>query len=276
MPEGDTVWLAAKRMRECLAGGELVRADLRVPALATTDLTGRTVLDVVPRGKHLLTRLSGDLTLHSHFMMDGEWHLYRPGASWRGGPAYEIRAILETAGWQAVGYRLHGLAIVRTEREGTLVGHLGPDLLGPDWDADEAVRRLREHPDREIGTALMDQRSLAGIGNLYRCETLFLHRTTPWTPLREVADLPAVVATAQRLMSLNREHPEQRTTGMPGLDRAHWVYGRARRPCLRCGTPIAVTSQGDPTYERVTYWCPRCQLGPAPAVDSARHRSSSW
>ncbi|TDC04223.1 DNA glycosylase, partial [Streptomyces sp. 8K308] len=134
MPEGDTVWQAARRLDAALAGHPLTRSDLRVPRLATTDLTGRAVLDVTPRGKHLLTRVEGGLTLHSHLRMDGAWHVHTPGQRWRGGPAHQIRAILATADHTAVGYRLPVLDLVRTAEEPRLVGHLGPDLLGPDWD----------------------------------------------------------------------------------------------------------------------------------------------
>lgn len=268
MPEGDTVWLTAARLRERFAGTELTGADLRVPRLATVELAGRGVRNVVARGKHILTRLDGDLTLHSHLRMDGAWHLYRAGDRWRGGPAYAVRAVLRNAAWQAVGYRVHDLAVVRTDREDTLVGHLGPDLLGPDWDPEEAVRRLAAAPDREIGQALLDQRTMAGVGNLYKSETLFLCGITPWTRVRDVGDLRRIVDTAHRLLRINRDRPEQRTTDLPGRERAHWVYQRGGRPCLRCGTPVATARQGAPPDDRGTYWCPTCQTGPTPTGES--------
>ena len=143
MPEGDTVWLAAQRMNAALAGAVLRRGELRVPALATVDIAGATVREVVPRGKHLLIRLADGRTLRTHFRMDGSWHIYRPGARWRGGPAFAVRAVLATDDWECVGFRLHDMALVPTSAEDELVGHLGPDVLGPDWDLDEAVRRLR-------------------------------------------------------------------------------------------------------------------------------------
>jgi endonuclease VIII len=174
MPEGDTVWLAGRRLHDALAGDRLTRSDFRVPQLATTDLAGRTVTEVVSRGKHLLTRVDDDLTLHTHFRMDGTWHLYRPGDRWRGGPQWQVRVLLETAAWQAVGYRLPVVELLPRDREDDAVGHLGPDILGPDWDPAEAVRRLAAQPDREVGDALLDQRNLAGIGNLYKAESLFL------------------------------------------------------------------------------------------------------
>jgi endonuclease VIII len=263
VPEGDTVWLAAKRMHAALGGRPLTRFDLRVPKLATADLTGATVTEVLARGKHMLTRFDRGLTLHSHFRMDGSWRLHRPGERWRGGgPAHQVRAVLANADWEAVGYRLHDLALVPTAEEDRLVGHLGPDVLGPDWDPDEVARRLVADPDRPIGDALLDQRVVAGVGNLYKNEALFLAGISPWTPAGKVGDVPKVVATAHRLMRANRDHPEQTTTGSLRRGEQHWLYGRAGRPCLRCGTPIRVSEQhpdGRPEYGRVTYWCPHCQ-----------------
>src|SRR4051812_20486037 len=137
-------------MHAALAGATLRRGEFRVPQLATLDLTGATVREVVPRGKHLLIRFADGRTLRTHFRMDGSWHIYRPGTKWRGGPAYDIRAVLASEAWECIGYRLHDLALVPTADEGQLVGHLGPDLLSPDWDLDEALRRLREQPDEQI------------------------------------------------------------------------------------------------------------------------------
>ena len=263
MPEGDTVWLVAARLHDALAGKTLTRTDFRVPALATTDLTGRHVLEVVPRGKHLLARVDGGLTIHSHLRMDGMWHLHRPGERWTGGPDWQVRVVLSNDDRDAIGYRLPVLELVETAQEDTVVGHLGPDLLDPAFDRDEALRRLRAEPDREIGQALLDQRSLAGIGNLYKAETLFLERTSPWTRVGDVEDLPRLVERARRLLDANKAHASQATTGDPRAQ--HWVYGRGGRPCLRCGGRVAAASQGDPPYDRVTCWCPTCQPGPGPA-----------
>ena len=270
MPEGDTVWLAAKRLREALAGRELTTSDFRVPQLATTDLTGRRVLDVVPRGKHLLTRIEGGLTLHTHFRMDGSWHLYRPGDRWSGGAEWQVRVVLANADWQAVGYRLPVVALLPTGREDDVVGHLGPDVLDDGFDAEEAVRRLAAEPAAEVGLALLDQRNLAGLGNLYRTEVLFLQGLTPWVRVGDVTDLPALVRRARRLLMVNRDRWEQATTGSlrPGED--HWVFERSGRPCRRCGTRIATAEQGRAPRQRLTYWCPRCQLGPAPPPTPAR------
>ena len=273
MPEGDTVWLAAQRMHEALAGRVLARSDFRVPQLATTDLSGRSVLEVVPRGKHLLTRVEGGLTLHTHFRMDGSWHLYRPGDRWQGGPAWQVRVVLENAEWQAVGYRLPVVELFETAEEDSAVGHLGPDVLAEDWDLAEAVRRLRAEPDREVGLALLDQRALAGLGNLYRTEVLFLRGLTPWVLVRDVPDLPALVEKGRRLMLANRGHWEQSTTGSLRRGESHWVFERSRQPCRRCGARILTAEQGEAPYARLSYWCPRCQVGPAPPPTRAPRRA---
>ncbi|MFH9013652.1 Fpg/Nei family DNA glycosylase [Streptomyces sp. NPDC017943] len=273
MPEGDTVWQAARRLHDALAGRVLTRSDLRVPRFATADLTGRTVLDVTPRGKHLLTRIEGGLTLHSHLRMDGAWKIYENGRRWTGGPGHQIRAILGTTERTAVGYRLPVLELLRTADESRAVGHLGPDLLGPDWDPDRALANVLRDPARALGEALLDQRNLAGIGNVFKCEMCFLLGVTPWLP---VGDLPADRAAhlpelAKKLLEFNRDRPIRVTTGRRGQDL--YVYGRARRPCLRCGTPIRLADQGDGSRERPTYWCPTCQPGPSPAPSPARRRS---
>ncbi|MEU2793888.1 DNA-formamidopyrimidine glycosylase family protein [Streptomyces sp. NPDC007100] len=259
MPEGDTVWRTARRLHEALAGKPLTRCDLRVPKLATTDLSGRTVLEVVPRGKHLLTRVTGGLTLHSHLRMDGAWKIYAPAERWRGGPAHQIRAILATADRTAVGYRLPVLELLHTADEADAVGHLGPDLLGPDWDPAEALRRLLADPDRALGEALLDQRNLAGIGNVFKCELCFLLRASPWLPIGRLPAPERATALAKKLLEANKDRLARVTTPSARPDRRQWVYGRAGRPCFRCGTPIRTGEQGPATQERVTFWCPACQ-----------------
>jgi endonuclease VIII len=270
VPEGDTVWLAAKRMNTALSGATLRRGEFRLPQLAALDLTGTTVREVVPRGKHMLIRLADERTLRTHFRMDGSWHIYRPGTKWRGGPAYDVRVVLATDEWECVGYRLHDVEIVPTADEDRLVGHLGPDVLGPDWDLDEALRRLREQPDEQIGVAILDQRNLAGIGNLYKVETLFICGVHPWARVADVENLEAVVEKARVLMLANRNHPEQSTTGITRRGEDHWVAGRKGRPCRRCRTPILLGEQGPTTQERVTWWCPKCQAATSPIDPQAR------
>jgi endonuclease VIII len=267
MPEGDTVWLVARRLHDALAGRPLTRTDFRVPSLATTDLTGRVVVESVARGKHLLTRIEGGVTLHSHLRMDGMWHLHRPGQQWTGGPDWQVRVVLSNDDWDAIGYRLPVLELVESAREDAVVGHLGPDLLGPEFDRVEALARLSRDPAREIGQALLDQTNLAGIGNLYKAESLFIRRTSPWTPVAEVDDLGALVDTARRLLEANKAHAAQITTGDPRRGRTHYVFERTRRPCLRCAAPVSAAMQGAAPYDRITYWCRTCQPGPAPTSE---------
>ncbi len=260
MPEGDVVLRTARRLHEALAGEVLQVADLRVPALATADLAGRRVDEVVAVGKHLLVRVAPDLTLHSHLRMDGSWQVVRTGTRWTGGPGHAVRVVLGTARWTAVGYRVHDLALVRRSDESTLVGHLGPDVLSPDWDVDEAVRRVRAHPARTIGDALRDQRCVAGIGNLFVSETLFLSGVHPWRATADVSDLPGVLHRVRRLMLASVQRTGQSTTGDTRRGRQHWVYRREGEPCRRCGTVVRAAPQGeDPVQQRTTYWCPSCQ-----------------
>jgi endonuclease VIII len=258
VPEGDTVWRTAHRLHRALAGRTLTGTDLRVPQHATVDLTGEVVHEVVARGKHLLHRIGDETTLHTHLKMEGAWHVYRPDSRWRR-PGFAARVVLRTEPWVAVGFDLGAVDVVRRADELGLVGHLGPDLLGADWDADEAVRRLRADPDRAIGDALLDQRNLAGLGNLYRSEVCFLSGVHPHRAVRDVGDLPAMVARAHALLVANRDRAEQATTGDTRRGRRTWVYRRAGEPCRRCGTPVRAAEQGEAGRERQTFWCPRCQ-----------------
>ena len=255
-------------MHDALAGRVLVQTDFRVPQLATTDLSGQTVTEVVSRGKHLLTRTDAGLTVHSHFRMDGTWHLYRAGSRWSGGPAWQVRAVLANADWQAVGYRLPVLEVIRTDAEDDVVGHLGPDLLDEHWGdahAAEALRRFTARRDHELGLVLLEQRVMAGVGNLYKAEVCFLLGLSPWTLVRDVPDAARAVALSRELLLRNKDRPEQSTTGELGRGRDHWVFERGGKRCFRCGTRIVVGEQGDGVYARVAYWCPRCQPGPSPA-----------
>src|SRR5579862_2058445 len=211
MPEGDAVWYTARRLHEALAGRPLTRSDFRVPRLATADLTGDVVTETVSRGKHLLTRTSGGLTVHTHLRMDGSWRV-RPAAE-RMAESHRIRLVLANEAWQAIGYQLGVVELLRTSHEDQVTGHLGPDLLGPDWDCDEAVRRLAAEPDRPIGEALLDQRNLAGIGTFYAAEMLFLRGIDPWRASGDVEDLPALAGLGQRLLDANKARPGHVTTG---------------------------------------------------------------
>src|SRR3954447_11066459 len=267
MPEGDTVWRSARHLDRALSGSTLLRSDFRVPAYATVDLSGQRVEATVSRGKHLLTRVGpGDdsgQTLHTHLKMEGAWHLYRPGSSWRR-PAHEARVVLRTGEWTAVGFALGIVELVARDDEEAVVGHLGPDLLGPDWDEEEALRRLLAAPQRPVADALLDQRNLAGIGNLYKCELCFLAGVHPRLPVGEVPDLRRLVRRARAALDANKQRVEQTMTGDLRRGRQTWVFRRDRQPCRRCGTPVRVDMQGPQMQERATYWCPTCQPEPGP------------
>src|SRR5512132_211103 len=243
MPEGDTVFLAATRMHAALAGQRLVATDFRVPRFATADLSGQAVREVAARGKHLLLRTDAGTTLHTHFKMEGAWHLYRPRERWRG-PDFQVRAVLRTEPWVAVGFRLAICELLVTAHEYEVVGH--------------------------VGTALLDQRAIAGPGNIYKSEVCFLRGVDPWAPVGEVEDLDGMVDLLKRLMEANRTTGNQTTTGDTRPGRTHWVAARTGKPCRRCGTPIRKADQPSYDGERVTYWCPNCQPGLGPPA--ARRR----
>jgi formamidopyrimidine-DNA glycosylase len=267
MPEGDSVYLVARTLDKHLRDHVLEHAELRVPSLATRDLTGRTVLGTDTHGKHLLTRLSGEVTLHTHLRMDGSWNVVGPGKRLPSRMLPDVRVLLRTeAGRTAYGVKLPVVDLVETSREDTVVGHLGPDPLRDDWDAAEAVRRFGEHPDRPLVSALLDQRLMAGLGNLWANELCFLTGHSPWTPVRDV-DVPALVRLAARALRHSALVPRayQVTTGNTHRGETHYVAGRQRRPCLRCGTPVRMVEElpMDPANRRA-WWCPRCQPGPGP------------
>jgi endonuclease VIII len=257
VPEGDTVWRTARRLDQALTGRPLTESDFRVPTLAVVDLVGQPVDETVSRGKHLLTRLP-EVTIHTHLKMEGSWHIYRPGSRWRS-PAHQARLVLANADWRAVGFRLGTVELCRRDDEQSVVGHLGPDVLGDDWSADDASARLQADHHRPIGEALLDQRNLAGLGTLYMAETLFLAGICPLTPVAGAGDIPSVVSIASRLLVANRDDPRQVTTGVARRGHEHWVYRRPGQPCRRCGAIIVSASVGAPPYDRMTYWCPTCQ-----------------
>lgn len=267
MPEGDTVFRAARLLDRSLSGRALTATDFRVPQHATVDLAGATVVDTVSRGKHLLTRIAEPeegrrWTLHTHLKMEGSWRVYEPGRPWRR-PAHQARVVLRTAGDVAVGFSLGIVELLPTEDEDDVVGHLGPDLLGPDWDEAEALRRLTEDPARPLGEALLDQTRLAGIGNMYMAELCFTSGVHPATPVADVAGLTRLVRRARQMLELNKERAVQSTTGDLRERERMWVYRRDRSPCRRCGTPVRVEQRGPAGRERASYWCPSCQPQPS-------------
>ncbi|GAA3811474.1 Fpg/Nei family DNA glycosylase [Sphaerisporangium flaviroseum] len=261
MPEGDAVYRAAAKLRAALDGRVLTRSDFRVPRHATADLTGRTVLTTVSRGKHLLTRVEGGLTVHTHLRMDGAWRIQAAGTHLRRGDV--VRLILANERWQAIGIKLGMVDLLRTDQEDRVVGHLGPDLLAPDWDAEQAARAARNiaaNPDMTIAEALLDQRNVAGLGTIWRAETLFLSGISPFRRVREVENLEKMMSLAHRLLDANKDQPGgPLTTGDQRPGRRLWAYGRAGRPCLRCGNKVVGGELGAQPYERVIFYCPACQ-----------------
>jgi endonuclease-8 len=257
VPEGDNVHYAARNLNRALAGRALTGCDIRVPKFATVDLSGQVVDEVVARGKHLLIRV-GDLTVHSHLKMEGAWQVYQQGEKWRR-PAWQARIILNTAEKVAVGFQLGLLEVIPRAEENTVVGHLGPDPLGPDWDKDEALKRMLADPERPIGLALLDQRVMAGLGNVYRNEVCFLRGVLPTRRAADVKDPEKMVDLAYRLINANRDRTTRTTTGRLRGDTS-WVYGRGGKPCLRCGTTVLQGELGENELEmRNTFFCPACQ-----------------
>src|SRR5580692_8969043 len=225
MPEGDVIWSTARRLHEALAGQVLTRSDFRVPKFATVDLSEQLVTEVVARGKHLLIRTGGGLTVHTHLKMVGFWRVraVRPGV--RPVESFKLRLLLANAQWEAAGYLLAVTEVIPTADEDGVVGHLGPDLLGPDWDPALAVRLLARDPDQAIGEALL-----------------------------------ALVDLGHRLLDANKARPGHVTTGDTRRGKEHWVYGRAGKACRRCGTRIKKGEQGPAGEERLRFWCSNCQL----------------
>ncbi|MEP9383103.1 DNA-formamidopyrimidine glycosylase family protein [Nocardioides cheoyonin] len=248
MPEGDAVRRTARLLDRGLSGQDLVRSDFRVPQLATVDLGGGTVVATVPRGKHLLTRIdhrTGEWTLHTHLKMEGSWRVMEAGRRWPK-PGHQARVVLRTATTEAVGFLLGVVELVRREREQDLLAHLGPDLLGADWDEDEALRRLLAEPDVPLFEAIRDQRKVAGVGTIYAAETSFLAGVHPMRAVGEVPDLRRMLARTRELMDAE--------WAMKGR---MWVYGR--RACRRCGGTVTVLRVGPAGEERPAYLCANCQ-----------------
>jgi endonuclease VIII len=250
MPEGDTVFHTAETLRRALAGRTLTRCDVRVPRYATVDLTGHVVDEVCSRGKHLFIRV-GPASIHSHLKMDGSWRVTSPGKR----VDYRVRIILEANDIRAVGIDLGVLEILDRANDGDAVDHLGPDLLGDDWNPEVAAANLTARPERPIAETLLDQRVLAGIGNVYCNELCFVSGHLPTAPVSAVADPHRLVSRARDMLWANRFRRNRCTTGDTRAGRQLWVYGRNGQGCRRCGTPINYDDSG----ARVAYWCPACQ-----------------
>jgi endonuclease-8 len=274
MPEGDTILRAAQALHRALAGRVVTRFESVYPALTRVavdrPIVGRTIESVSARGKHLLMAFSGGLVLRTHMRMNGSWHLYRTGARWQR-PARDMRIVVATDHAVAVGFNVPIAEFLTTrelERHKEL-GALGPDLLGaPDsFDPAEVVRRMRTRSREAIGEVLLNQRVVAGIGNVFKSEILFVARVDPFTPVSSLSDhdLERIVAIALDQLRANVLSRAQTLTPASGrrttrsLDPSAklWVYSRGGKPCRMCGTPIQSRKTG--LDARLTYWCPQCQ-----------------
>jgi endonuclease VIII len=273
LPEGDAVWRTARRLHAALAGELLRGSDLRVPSLATADLSDRRTLEVVPRGKHLLHRMEGDLTLHSHLRMEGSWRVHPVARRSALGARHTVRALLWTGTRVAVGDSLGMLDLVRTSEEHRVVGHLGPDLLDPGYDAQVALANVLADPSRTVTEALLDQRNVAGMGTIFTAEPLFVHGLHPWAPVGELGQeqVAQVLTTARRMLVLSCRTGRTTITGRADVNADDaWVHGRVGLPCKRCGTTVRLAPIGQQPRERVMFYCPTCQGGTAPTDDGAR------
>ena len=276
MPEGDTIYRAARTLNTALAGQRILRFETGLAQLAQIDrdepIEGRTLESVTSAGKHLLMTFSGDVVLRTHMRMNGSWHIYRPGEKWQM-PPRAMRIRIDTAAWVAVAFNVHVAEFVRG---GALPRHrpiatLGPDLLG-DFDGRQALTSIRTRPTRPAHEVLLDQRVMAGLGNVYKSELLFLSHVHPDTPAVALTDGQwlSLMTLAQRLLRANVAESSgqgietyrgmRQTTGRLNPADRLWVYSRGGRPCRRCGTAIASRKDGDDA--RVTYWCPKCQPAP--------------
>lgn len=246
MPEGDTIFRTAATLQKALGGKTITRFETVLPHLARVDdqtpLAGRTIELVHAAGKHLVIDLGGDLHLRTHMRMSGAWHIYRPGERWWR-PRREMRIVIETADFVAVGFN-----IPDAEFSTDVLRDLGPDLLGEKFDSDEALRRMKQHPREEIGNVLLNQRVMAGVGNIWKSETLFRCGVDPFRHVADIDDatLARLIATARKLLQVSAKSGGER-----------FVYQRRGEPCRKCGTAIEYRRQG--ADARGTYWCPRCQ-----------------
>ena len=273
MPEGDTIFRAARTLHRALGGKPVVRFESVFPHLTRvhedTPLTGRIVDAVRAAGKHVLMQFSGDLLLRTHMRMNGSWHIYRPGEPWQR-PRRSMRIVVGTADFEAVGFDIPVAEMIRAKdlRRHDELRKLGPDLLGDAFDSEEAARRIRARGSSEIADVLLNQRVLAGIGNVYKSEVLFSCGVSPFAPVASLSDeqVAGLVATARRFLLANVTDNLAAMTTYTGFRRTTrradpkerlWVYGRAGDPCRRCGTPIRIRAQGRDA--RLTYWCEACQ-----------------
>ena len=266
MPEGDTIHRAARTIEKALGGRTVTRFETVLAPLARVDdeqpIVGRRVEAVSARGKHLIIEFSGGLFLRTHLRMNGSWHIYRPGERWmrrRG----DMRILIETDAYVAVGFNLpiaefHDAASLLRSHD---LRRLGPDLLANELDVDDAVTRIRARGGQEIADVLLNQTVVAGIGNVYKSEVLFICGISPFARVAELTDaqIAKAITIARKLLLHNLEREGGSRETLSSLRRARhlWVYGRRGDPCRKCGTRIEYRKQGSDV--RGTYWCPKCQ-----------------
>jgi endonuclease VIII len=274
VPEGDTIFRAARTLNRALSGHKVTRFETVLPQLSRIDhdspIAGRTVESVTPQGKWMLMRFSGDLTLLTHMRMNGSWHIYRPGEAWRRG-RHHMRVMIETAEFVAVAF---DVAVAEFHNSASLARHpgltrLGPDVLDDTFDPAEAANRLRELSELTVGEALLRQSTVAGIGNVFKSEICFVCRVNPFRDVSSLGDAELLCLTtrAQEYLrdnvadasgsGINNYAGFRRTTRRSDPGARLWVYGRKNQPCRRCGRPIQSRKQGESA--RVTFWCPVCQ-----------------
>jgi endonuclease-8 len=263
MPEGDTIARLARDLRAALVGRTVQSSKFMTPQTALVDLSGRSCDAVISVGKHLLLRFGGDVTLHVHLRMDGRLRMRGAVASARSRSTYShtVRFVIAFDEVELVGDRVPVVEILPTAGESQVVGHLGPDLCGSSWDggsAAVAVTRLGRRPERAVIEAVLDQRNMAGVGNVWAVESCFLLGLYPWTPVADAGDLHRIVALERRLLVSGLRIPGHVTTGDRRRGHTHWVYGRSGEPCRRCGVPITMLV-GRSEAARTTWWCPTCQ-----------------
>lgn len=266
MPEGDTIHRAARTLQAALGGKRITRFETVLPQLARIDedapLAGRTVESIEAQGKNLLMHFSGALHLRTHMRMNGSWHIYKPGEKWRK-PRRDMRIVLAVEDWVAVAFNVP-IAEFHDDRSLARqvdLQRIGPDFIADTFDFDEAMRRVRARPDEEIADVLLNQRVVAGIGNEYKSELLFIARVNPFRLVRDVSDaeLAQLLEQSQRIMRANVEmrSAARETTGSLDPAKKQYVYSRGGQPCRKCGTPVQFRKQGRDA--RGTYWCPVCQ-----------------
>jgi endonuclease-8 len=274
MPEGDTVNRTATRLDQALAGQPLTRLDLRWGQLGGRTFLPAATLNVTSRGKHVLHRLDTGWTVHTHLRMEGSWRIMAtPEVAAAALHRNDLRAIAATARWTAFGLRLGLVEVWPSREEAARLGYLGPDILGDDWDLDEAVSRARspsaDDPSGTLGAALLDQRNLAGLGTFWTSEALFHHGLPPWQPAADVSadSLAALLTRAQGQMRIAAETGVQSATGSTRPGELAAIHGRSGRPCRRCGTTLRIAQIGPELRVRWLPYCPTCQGGLAPTDD---------